>query len=462
MSVKRPDLDSVTTINEDGSRYMVHPADVRGPFTLWRRVAALSIIAVYVLLPWIPINGHPAVFIDIANGQFHLFGSTLVAQDLWLLFFLITGVGFSLFYITALFGRLWCGWACPQTVFLEHIFRRIERWTEGDAPKRRQLEDAPMGPEKAIKRLVKHAIFIVLACLIAHIFISYFVSLPRLWQMMTHSPLENWGLFVFVFGLSAILYGNFGWFREQFCIILCPYGRFQSALLDDDSLIIGYDEKRGEPRGKASDPSNGDCIDCRRCVQVCPTGIDIRQGLQMECIGCANCIDACDEIMAKLDRPKGLVRYDSQNGLDGKKRRIIRPRIIYYTGLLFLGATVLTIALSQVKSATASVTRLPGAPYILNDQENSVRNNFYVRLINKKSTPRTFTLSARSVDGTPFQQVGFAEPVTVPAQGEIRQPLVIVVDQASLNGAFELEVTLTPEEGGRSVMKSIRFLGPDY
>lgn len=460
--MKAPELDSVTTINDDGSHYIIHPSDTRGNFTLLRRLFALVLIGVYVLLPWIPIGGHPAIFIDIMNGQFHLFGITLVAQDLWLLFFVITGVGFTLFYITALFGRLWCGWACPQTVFLEHVFRRIERLIEGDAPNRRRLDAAPWGPVKIAQRVIKQALFVILSIFIAHIFISYFISLPRLYEMMTHSPLDNIGIFFFVFGLSAILYGNFAWFREQFCIILCPYGRFQSALLDDDSLIIGYDEKRGEPRGKPSDPENGDCIACNRCVQVCPTGIDIRQGLQMECIGCANCIDACDEIMTKLDRPKGLIRYDSQKGLDGGRTRFIRPRILLYTALLFIGAAVMSISLAQVRPATLSLTRLPGAPYILNDQEQTVRNNFYVRIINKRSRDQVFNVTVTAEDGTPFQQTGFNQAVSVPGEDEVRQPLVLVVDRPDFNGAFDVQVTIEPESGGRSLEKSIKFLGPDF
>jgi cytochrome c oxidase accessory protein FixG len=464
MPLKQPDRDSVTTINDDGSHYMVHPADVKGPFSYLRKFSAWGMIAVYIFLPWIPIGGHPAVFLDVLHGQFHLFGLTLVAQDLWLLFFVITGVGFTLFYLTALFGRLWCGWGCPQTVFLEHVFRSIERLIDGDAIQRRKLDAAPLGPIKVAKRFVKHSLFILFSLIITHIFISYFISLPRLYEMMQESPLENWGIFVFVTGFAVILYGNFAWFREQFCIVLCPYGRFQSALLDEHSLIIGYDEKRGEPRGKASDPANGDCIDCHRCVQVCPTGIDIRQGLQMECIGCANCIDACDEIMTKLDRPKGLVRYDSQTGLEGGKTKFIRPRILLYSVLLLIGASIMSYSLAQVRPANLSVTRLPGAPYILNQQEMTVRNNYYVGVINKQGAARSFELKVSAPDGIPFEQNGFAEPVSVPAEGEIRSTLILVLNQERFKetGAFEITVELVPVDGGRSLIKTIKFLGPDF
>ena len=328
--LNQPNREAVTTINRDGSHKILHPADVSGKFTHWRRLLALTLIGVYVSLPWIPINGNPAVFLDVLNRRFHLFGLTFAAQDLWLAFFFISGVGFSLFFVTALFGRLWCGWACPQTVFLEHVYRRIERWIEGDATHRRRLDQQAWDFHKLSKRGLKQVIFAFISLIIAHLFLAYFISIPQLYVWMTSNPKEHWGTFVFVFVASGLIYFNFAWFREQLCLVICPYGRLQSALIDDDSIIIGYDEARGEPRGKATITGIGDCIDCTRCVQVCPTGIDIRQGLQIECIGCSNCIDACDAIMTKLNRPQGLIRYDSQNGLAGKKKRILRPRIILY------------------------------------------------------------------------------------------------------------------------------------
>lgn len=299
----KPNLVSVTTINRDGSRFFLHPADVKGWFTRFRRLFAVILIAVYVLLPWIPINGHPAVFFDVENGRYHVFGLTFLTQDLWLLFFLLSGFGFALIYITSLFDRLWCGWACPYTVFLEHVFRRIERFIDGDAVARKKLDAEPMSASKFFKRVIKHGLYLLCAALIAHLFLSYFVSLPRLYEFMQERPSEHLRSFAVVAALTGALYFCFAWFREQFCIILCPYGRIQSALTDDDTIVIGYDEKRGEPRGKGKE-GVGDCIDCRRCVQVCPTGIDIRNGLQLECIGCAACIDACDDIMEKVDKQR--------------------------------------------------------------------------------------------------------------------------------------------------------------
>ena len=335
-SPSSPNLSSLTTINDDGSRYFLHPGDVSGFWTRVRRLFGWLLIGLYLVLPWIPINGYPAVFLDVENRLFHLFGLTLVPQDMWVMFFAVTGMGFALFFITSLLGRVWCGWACPYTVFLDHVYRRIERWIEGDAPARRKLDAAPWTPTKILKRGVKHLLFVGIAALIAHVFLSYFVSLPRLYGFMHESPLQHATAFGIALFLTLILWFCFGYFREQFCIIMCPSGRLQSALTDSDTVIVGYDAKRGEPRGAAG-RTTGACVDCHRCIQVCPTGIDIRNGLQLECIGCTACIDACDDIMTKLGRPTGLIRYDSQNGFDGLPKRILRPRIYAYSVLALLG-----------------------------------------------------------------------------------------------------------------------------
>ena len=242
---KKPNLVSVTTINEDGSRYFLHPADVKGPWNISRRFVGILLIAVYVLLPWIPLNGNPAVFLDVENRMFHLFGLTLVPQDLWVMFFAVSGLGFILFFGTSLLGRVWCGWTCPYTVFLDHVYRRIERWIDGDAPARRALANAPWTMGKIFKRVLKHSLYALVAAAIAHVFLSYFVSLERLYGFMKTGPLEHATAFGIVFFLTLVLWFCFGYFREQFCIIMCPYGRLQSALTDDDTVNVGYDYARG-------------------------------------------------------------------------------------------------------------------------------------------------------------------------------------------------------------------------
>lgn len=455
---KKPNLTSVTTINEDGSHFTLHPADVSGRFTLARRLVALAILAVYVLLPWININDHPAVFLDVAERRFYIFGLTFLARDLWLAFFFISGLGFSLFFITSLFGRLWCGWTCPYTLFLEHVYRRIERWIDGDATARRKLDRAPWAGAKITKRLIKHGLFLLVSAIVAHIFLSYFVSIPKLYLYMQESPTKHLGAFALVAFITIALYFAFSWFREQFCVILCPYGRIQSALTDDDTTVIGYDEGRGEPRGKKGASGAGDCISCNRCVQVCPTGIDIRDGLQMECIGCAACVDACDTIMDKIDRPRGLVRYDSLNGLKGRRRRILRPRIIVYCLMLALGASMLGFALTKVHDVDMVATRMRGMPYFVD--EEAVRNQFQLRLLTKRNVPTTFTVDLKDAPEW-LRTSGFDKPITVKAQGEKQVSFVLFVPKDDYTGTIEVTIRTRSEPGGTVIERKVDFLGPD-
>ncbi len=454
----RPDRDSVTTIRADGSRFFLHPADSRGRWISLRRTSAWVLIGIYLLLPWIPVNGHPAVFLDVAQRRFHLFGATLAFQDTWLLFFLITGLGFSLYFVTALLGRVWCGWACPQTVFLEHVYRRIERVIEGDAVARRRLDQAPWTSGKIFKRGAKQVAFVVASALVAHLFLSYFVSLPQLWTMMHEAPREHWSAFVFTGIFTAALYFNFAWFREQLCLIICPYGRLQSVLVDDHTLAIGYDTTRGEPRGKVGPPDAGACIDCNRCVQVCPTGIDIRQGLQIECIACAACVDACDEVMTKLERPKGLVRYDSQAGFTGGRTRWFRPRIVIYGILLAVGASVATWAVSGVRPANFGITRMLGAPYFI--ETTSIRNQYLVRVVNKRDVAARFLLTLES-DGVPATMIGMEGTVEVGPLAEVVRPLIVETPRAGFPGMFTIRIKATDEAGTFSIVREIEFVGPD-
>jgi cytochrome c oxidase accessory protein FixG len=460
-----PSLESVTTIRPDGSRPFLYPADSRGRYTTARRVSAWLLIAVYLLLPWVKIRGYPAVFLDVATRRFHLFGLTLAAQDVWLLFFLITGAGFSLFLLTALLGRVWCGWACPQTVFLDHVYRRIERWIDGDAIARRKLAAAPFSLLKLGRRLLKHAAYLLVSAAIAHLFLAYFVSLPAVWSMMRAAPVEHWSAFAFIAIFAGVLYFNFAWFREQLCIVLCPYGRLQSVLIDDHTMVIGYDYARGEPRrahtsrpAAGAETAAGDCVDCLRCVHVCPTGIDIRQGLQLECIGCTACIDACDDVMTRLHRPRGLVRYASQNAFAGKPTRWLRPRIAVYGVLLLIGAGMAGWALSTFRPANLGVTRITGAPYIVD--AGSVRNQFFVRLVNKRNEAARFTVTlAGAARGT--QQIGLNGAVEVPALGELVQPLVVQQSRADYAGPFLFTVHVADAARSFTLQREVEFLGPE-
>ncbi len=458
MAHSLPNRDSVTTIHADGSRAFLYPADTRGRFTQARRWSAYGLIAFYLSLPWIKIGGYPAVFLDVAERRFHLFGLTLAAQDLWLLFFVITGLGFSLFFITALLGRVWCGWACPHAVFLDHVFRRIERLIEGDAVQRRALDAAPLTAGKFIKRALKHALYVIAAATITHLFLAYFVSLPEVWAMMRGAPGAHWAAFVFMAVGTGALYFNFAWFREQLCIVICPYGRIQSALIDDHSLVIGYDTKRGEPRGRAGTADAGACVDCNKCVQVCPTGIDIRQGLQMECVGCTACIDACDDVMTRLHRPRGLIRYDSQKAFAGQRTRWWRPRTALYGVLLLIGASVAAWALSTVRPANVGVIRITGMPYVVSAE--FVRNQFLVRIVNKRNAPARFVVRLPNAPADLVQN-GLNAPLEIPALGEIVQPLVLQQPRAKYAGPFDFAVRVQDEAGTFFLERTMEFLGPE-
>jgi len=461
MKPSTPTLDSLSTIHADGSRQFVHPSDVHGPFTLWRRIAALALLVIYIALPWIPVNGFPAVFLDVQERRFHFFGLTLATQDLWIGFFLVTGLAFSLFFVTSLFGRVWCGWTCPYTVFMEQIYRRVERWIDGDGAAQRRLEDAPWTAPKIARRVFKHGVFVLISAIIAHIFLSYFVSIRALYEMMQHSPAHHAKAFGVVLFLTGALYFSFSWFREQFCIILCPYGRLQSALTDDDSIVIGYDKKRGEPRGKATvEKPAGDCIDCRRCVQVCPTGIDIRNGLQLECIGCAACVDACDDIMTKLKRPKGLVRYDSYVGLQGGQTRLIRPRTILYTVMLIVGAIAFAFAATRISPLRASVVRMGGASFYVDS--GVIRNQFQLRIINKRNAESTYKIELVGDVPDSLKIIGVAQTITLPPMGEDLKTLVLTLPQADFKEHFKFRLKVTDTALGHSNdTRVMEYLGPD-
>ncbi len=441
------------SLGKDGRRRRPYPADVSGRWVRARRVVYYALIAIWAVLPWIRIGGHPAVFLDVERRQFFLFGATFNAQDTWLLFFAVSGFGFGLLYATALLGRVWCGWACPQTVFIEGIFRPIERLVNGPRNKALERKKRGFGFDAAWRLVVTHSLYVVAAAFAAHIFLAYFVSLPGLYAMVRTSPAAHPEAFAWMLGSTALVYFAFGIFREQFCVVMCPYGRLQSVLLDDDSLVVGYDERRGEPRGKAKTPGRGDCVDCNRCVVVCPTGIDIRDGLQLDCIACTACIDACDDVMDRLGQPRGLIRYDSLRGLRGEKRRIIRPTILVYTALLVIGLVVATFAVRHRDPFEANVLRLPGAPYTL--EEGRLRNGYELHLVNKSSSSATFEVTpigAQDLDVIlPMREVEI-EPL-----GSRRLPFFVTMDAARFTS--DRPVVVRIESNGAHKDVTTTFLG---
>jgi cytochrome c oxidase accessory protein FixG len=323
--------ERLATTDENGNRVYLYPEDVEGVWKNRRNIFYWVLIIVYLVIPWIYVNNKPLLLLDIFNREFTFIGNTWHGVEPIFIFLILVSGLFFIAFMTSLFGRVWCGWACPQTVFIQSLFMKIEQIVEGGARKRRDLDRASMSFSKFSKKVIKWSLFTLISLHIAHTFAGYFVGPRELLMMSMHSPLENFGVFMGVMIFTSIILLDFGWFREQFCIIACPYGRMQSVLMDNNSIIVAYDPNRGEPRrGTVPREQEGDCINCFNCVKVCPTGIDIRRGTQLECIACTQCIDACDEIMTKIKKPTGLIRYTSENELKGGYHKWFTVRSVIY------------------------------------------------------------------------------------------------------------------------------------
>ncbi|MGA9523862.1 MAG: cytochrome c oxidase accessory protein CcoG [Myxococcaceae bacterium] len=458
--VQGPQIDQLSSIHADGSRKTIHPGDVRGRWTNRRSAVFAVLIAIYVALPLVRVNGHPAVHLDIAARRFYLFGGTFNAQDFWIMVFLVTGLGFSLLFATAWLGRVWCGWACPQTVFLEGVYRRIERLIDGPRERRLKTAAGPWTAGRVGRAVLKHGAFLIISWLLAHVALALFLSVKDLANMMIHGPAGHEAAFTWAVVTTGLLYFNFAWFREQLCVIVCPYGRLQSAMTDRDSLIVGYDAARGEPRGRMVKGQaagvKGDCVDCMRCVQVCPTGIDIRNGLQLECLACAQCVDACDEVMTKIGRPTGLIRYDSLNGLSKEKKRVLRPRLLAYGGFLAVAGIAATLALTLRTPFEANLLRFQGAPFVVDN--GTIRNQYELHLVNKNPEEATFRIEVEGRDG--MQVLVPQKEITLGSLESHRVPLFVTVDKASWTQPFHVKVEVEDQTSGQEKHMEARFLGP--
>ena len=394
MSPPLPQDRVLSTLRNDGSRIWIRPKLARGRFLRRRRITAYALIAMFVALPLVRIGGRPALQIDLVARELSAFGAVFRPSDGVVLMLLGLTVVLTVFVVTALFGRVWCGWGCPQTVYLELVFRPIERWLEGTPAQQAKL--SRLHP----RRLVKWAIYLVASFALANVFLAYFVGTDQLRVWVLESPMAHFGGFGVVLAVTGLMLANFGWFREQTCIVACPYGRLQTVLLDRQSLIVGYDDRRGEPRGKAKKhlpvadaaAARGACVDCSACVAVCPTGIDIRDGLQMECVGCAQCIDACDAVMDKLHRPRGLIRYTSKDELAGKPRKLLRPRMIIYPALLAVVASLLVWRVADRDSAEIWTLRNDG-PSFVTLPDGRIASAVRLKIENETDSVRRYAIS---------------------------------------------------------------------
>lgn len=364
----------------------VYPREIGGRFNRLRVLSAWALLGVFYGLPWLQWRGQQALLFDLPARKFHVFGLIFFPQDFYLLTWLLVIAAVCLFFFTALCGRSWCGYACPQTVWTQ-VFVSIERWLEGNRQQRMKLDHAPWTLRKLARKAGKQALWIAFAVYTGLTFVGYFSPIRELVPAAFALDLGGWEAFWIVF-YGFATYGNAGYLREQVCKYMCPYARFQSAMFDRNTLIISYDERRGEPRGSRRRGRDhrvqgiGDCVDCTLCVQACPTGIDIRKGLQLECIACAACIDACDTVMDRMEYPRGLIRYTTQNALEGKETRVIRPRTVVYGTLLTVLVAGFAVAVAQRRMLELDVLRDRNSLYRVID-ERTVENVYTVRLINK-------------------------------------------------------------------------------
>jgi cytochrome c oxidase accessory protein FixG len=406
----------VVTFGFAGTRRWVYPQSIDGRFQRLRRWCFVGLHLLLFATPWIRVGGYPALRVDLPQRQIHVLGAIYTANDTILLLLLLLFLAFSLFFFTSLFGRLWCGYGCPQTVLLDTWVRPVERWIEGAHTTRRRRDQGPWSWDRVWRKAAKWSWFAIAATVVSMAFMSLFAGARELW---TGNAGRVEYTLVAVFAAGWFL--DFAWFREQLCNYVCPYARFQSALTDDNSLMDIYDAPRGEPRGGRSAKLDGRCVDCFKCVSVCPQGIDIRNGFQLECINCARCVDACTDVMGRLGFGS-LVEYGTLAQISGAPRRWLRPRVVIYAGLMT--ALVATAVLTVVNRVPfeAAVSRMPGSLFTV-DADRSVRNTFLLRLANNANTGAPLAFQVR-LEGLPGAELTVPELTLATAESRI-VPLVV-------------------------------------
>ena len=440
----------------------IYPREIGGRFDNLSKLATIILLGLFYAVPWMNWDERQAVLFDLPARKFYLIGLTLWPQDFPYLAMLLIILALSLFFFTALAGRLWCGFACPQTVWTE-IFIWMEQWAEGTRSQRMKLDKAPWSWNKLRRKSAKQFLWITFSMWTGFTFVGYFTPIRELGADIVSLNVGGWTLFWGLF-YGFATYGNAGYMREQVCKYMCPYARFQSAMFDKDTLIISYDEERGEPRGSRKRSADhkeaglGDCIDCQLCVQVCPTGIDIREGLQYECIACAACIDACDSIMDRMNYPRGLVRYTTEHALQHEGTRVLRPRMIVYAvillalvaGLTTSMATRTPVILDVIRDRNTLYRELPG---------DMIENSYTLKIVNQNDRDRTFVLQVSGVDSIALD--GVSETITVEGGGVLSLPVRARAPRDDSYGIMKIQfiVTAVDDEGVR-VAEDSRFLGP--
>lgn len=458
--------DSISTITEDGKRAWVYPKKPKGRYYDKRKIVSYVLLLMLFSFPFIKINGHQFILLNFFERKFHIFGIPFWPQDFYLVMIsMVVGVVFVTLFTVA-FGRIFCGWICPQTIFMEMVFRRIEYWIDGDRNAQIKLDKQEWNAEKIRKRLFKWFIFFVISFLIANVFLSYLIGSDEVLKMITEGPLQNERTLIALLIFTAVFYFIFAWFREQVCIIACPYGRLQGVLLDNKSIVVAYDFVRGEKengRARINKKENretaglGDCIDCKQCVVVCPTGIDIRNGTQLECVNCTVCMDECDDVMDKVGFPKGLIRYASEDEITKKEKFVFTARMKGYTAVLTILIGVL-IGMSFLRSQLqVTMQRIPGQLYEVKGE--NISNVYTYRIINKTTEDFEHVHFKLLSPKGEIIMVG-AEHFNVEKESETKGTLFVEVHPAFLT-EDKMKLTIGVYEGGKEIEKiKTNFLSP--
>ncbi|MFG6687387.1 cytochrome c oxidase accessory protein CcoG [Mariniflexile sp. HNIBRBA6329] len=460
--------DSLGTITNDGKRAWVYPKKPSGKFYNYRKLVSYVLLLFLLAAPFVKIGGNQFLMFNILDRRFNIFGFPFWPQDfhLFVLSMLIGVIFVALF--TVAFGRIFCGWICPQTIFMEMVFRRIEYWIEGDRGAQIRLDKQGWNADKIKKRGIKWFLFLVISFVIANVFLAYLIGGDKVIQYILEGPFSHLSTLISLLIFTAVFYFVFAWFREQVCIIACPYGRLQGVLLDTKSIVVAYDHKRGEAeKGRKKFRKNedrkalgfGDCIDCYQCVNVCPTGIDIRNGTQLECVNCTACIDECDHIMESVNFPKGLIRYASEENIEEKKKFEFTARLKGYSAVLLILTGVLIGMLLLRNDVEARVLRLPGQLYEHKDN-NIISNVFTYKLINKTTKDIIdISFKLRKYKGT-IKIVSTEKTFIVPAQGLAEGTLFIELPQSELEG--DKNKLMIEVYSGKDLIETttVNFLGP--
>lgn len=399
--------DSISLIDKGGDRNWVYPKKPKGPLYNGRTWFSILLMVLLFTGPLINYNGHPLVLLNVLDRKFIIFGIPFWPQDMVLFALLMLTFVMFIIVFTVVFGRVWCGWACPQTIFMEMLFRKIEYWIEGDFKAQQKLDAKEWDTEKIVKKTLKHILFFALSVFIANTFLSYLIGFDEVKKLVVEGPMEHLGKFTSLIIFSTVFYFVFAKFREIICIVVCPYGRLQGLMLDKNSIVVAYDYLRGEPRGhkkKGVEQNIGDCVDCHRCVQVCPTGIDIRNGTQLECINCTACIDECNDVMEKVNQPKGLIRYASQEQIATGKTKRLSARSIAYTVILLALVSVLSYLLATRKSVESTVLRTPGMLHQVQN-DGTISNMYNFEVVNKTFNSQAIEIKVVSPQAATLKMV---------------------------------------------------------